>query len=92
MVTTFFSIPHDDLKLAASIRPAPSVIIKAQEVATEAQHEAITAQAALGSAQAPARCVVDKFMEEACAADLRLEQASKAVQEADEKLIEHAKK
>jgi len=76
MVTTFFSIPHDDQKLAASIRPAPSVVIKAQEEETKA----------------PARCVVDKFMEEACAADLRLEKASKAVREADEKLIEHAKK
>lgn len=103
MVTTFFSIPHDDLKLAASIRPVSSVAIKAQEeaikaqeIATEAQHEALTAQTAELSAEthklAPAQCVVDKFMEEACAADLRLEKASKAVREADEKLIEHAKK
>lgn len=53
MVTTFFSIPHDDLKLAASIRPAASVAMEAQKeaiiaqkVATEAQHEALTAQAA----------------------------------------------
>ncbi len=81
MVSTFFSIPHDDLNLAASIRPALPVAIKAQEETND-----------LGSAQTPARCMVDKFMEEACAADLRLEQASKAVQEADEKLIEHAKK
>lgn len=85
MVTTFFSIPHDDLKLAASIRPAPSVVIKAQE-------EGVKTQETSEPAQAPARCVVDKFMEEACAADLRLEKASKAVREADEKLIEHAKK
>lgn len=89
MVTTFFPMLQDDLTVAASMRPDSFV-------ANEAHAAALLAQAAASSAQQVAttaqRGVVDKFVEEACAADLRLERASKAVQEADKKLIEHAEK
>lgn len=99
MVTTFFTMLRDDPTIAASIRPeaatAQVAAEKAQKLAEHAQTAALVAQAAASSAQqvaTTAQGVVDKFVEEACAADLRLERASKAVQEADGKLIEHAKK
>jgi len=86
MVTTFFSIPHDDLKLAASIRPTHSVVIKAQEeaikaqdAATEAQHAALTAQAGEMGVPPPPSTDIE-----------RLRATAELVKAVDQKIIDRA--
>lgn len=84
MVTTFFSIPHDDVGLSASIRPssrameAQETAIAAQELATKAQLEAITAQAVESGVEVPPTDI-----------DL-LRATAEKVKEVDQKLIERA--
>lgn len=84
MVTTFFSMIPEDLKLPASIRPTSSAMeaqeeaIKAQEIATEAQHEAITAQAVEAGVEMPPTDIE------------RLRATAEKVKEVDQKIIDHA--
>lgn len=84
MVTTFFSMIPDDMRLPASIRPSSSAMdaqeaaITAQELATKAQHEAITAQAVEAGVDVPPTDID------------RLRATAEKVKEVDQKIIDHA--
>lgn len=98
MVATLIMADYDQTlgsPPSGDARAAQAAAEEAQKLAEQAQAAALTAQAAASSAQQSAthaQGAADKFTEEAHAADLRLERASLAVREADDKLIQHAQK
>ena len=73
----------------------PGTVRRGPKAAEEAQRLAEAAQAAASSAQQVATVVqgaVDKFVDEANAANIRLKEACKEVEAVEEKLIQHALK
>lgn len=100
MVATLSFMDSEDRSLkapptGADAKAAQAAAEEAQRLAEQAQVAALAAQTAASSAQqsaTQAQGSADSFIEEAVAADLRLEKASQAVRTAAEKLIDHALK